>query len=298
MPTAVLLCHHGTVESLDDIPAFLANIRRGRPAPAELVAEIRHRYERIGGSPLMRDARAVAAALAERLGMEVAVAGRLWDPYPGAVLEALAARGVTRVLSLPLAPQSVAVYHAAVREAAQRLSAPLEVALAPAWGLEPALLRGFDETIREGVARLGAPAGARVAVVLSAHSLPTRVIAGGDAYETDFRAMAEAVAAPLRADGLEVAVAFQSQGASSEPWLGPDLPETFARLVAAGLQDVLVAPIGFMGEHVETLYDLDVEAPLLAARAGVARFGRAAAVGSRPAFVDALEAVARRCLGS
>lgn len=295
MPRAVLLSHHGTIESLDDLPAFLANIRRGRPAPPELLAEVRHRYERIGGSPLMRDARALAASLELRLGVPVRVAGRLWHPYPKAVLEELVAAGATEVLSLPLAPQSVDVYNASVREAAAGL--PLEVAFAPAWGLEPALLEAFAETVDEGLARLAAPEGEKVAVVLSAHSLPVRVIASGDRYEADFREMAAAVAAPLRARGLDVRVAFQSQGASAEAWLGPDLPATFAALHEGGVPNALVAPIGFMGEHIETLFDLDIDAVKLAETAGLRRYARAKAVSTRARFVDAVEAVARRWIG-
>ena len=102
------------------------------------------------------------------------------------------------------------------------------------------------------------------------------------------------MAARLEARGFSARIAFQSQGASAEPWLGPDLAETFAALVAQGANSVLVAPIGFLAEHVETLYDLDIEAPTIAAKAGLGRFYRAKAVCDRPRFVDAIEAVVRR----
>jgi ferrochelatase len=294
---AVLLSCHGTVDHLDELPAFLANIRRGRPAPPEMVAEVRHRYEKIGGSPLMAQSRANAADLSARLGVPVAVAGRLWGPYPGEVLADLASRGVRRVVSLPLAPQSVDIYHAAVRDAAAKLEG-LELAFVPTWGEEPALLDAFSATIEQALPKLGEGPASEQVIVLSAHSLPKRVLAMGDPYEGQFRAMAELVAKRFRARGHVVEIAFQSQGMTGDEWLGPDLETTFRDLVGRGLDRVLVAPIGFLAEHVETLYDLDVDAPTIAERAGVRTYARAAAVASQPKLVDALEAVARRALAS
>jgi ferrochelatase len=296
MTTAVLCTCHGTVSSIADLPAFVRNIRRGRPAPPEVVEEVVRRFERIGGSPLMRITHEQAAGLELRLGLPVRVAGRLWGPYPAEVVGALAAEGVTRLVSLPLAPQSVDVYHAVVREAVAAHGAGMSLACVAPWGEEPALVDAFAETVDEALARFPEGDRAAVAVVLSAHSLPQRVIAAGDPYETQFRAMAAAVAARLGERAVPTRVAFQSQGMTGDAWLGPDLPETFASLVAAGVRDVVVAPIGFVSDHVETLYDLDVEAPDLAAKAGLRRFERAPAVNARPRFVDALEAIARRAL--
>ncbi len=291
---AVLLSCHGSIADLADLPAFLLAIRRGRPVPEELLVEVRHRYQRIGGvSPLMSQSREQARLLEQRLGVPVRVAGRLWAPYPAELLAELASLGATRIVSLPLAPQSVDVYHQAVVEVATPLG--LRPVLAPAWGQTPALLDAFRETIEQVFSGSGHPR-AEVAVVLSAHSLPLRVIRGGDAYEREFRAMAEAVAAPLREVGHPVTIAFQSQGASNEPWLGPDLPTSFAELRRTGAKRVLIAPIGFLAEHIETLYDLDIEAAGLAERAGFETFLRAPAVAARPRLIDALEEVARRAL--
>jgi ferrochelatase len=290
---AVLLSHHGSVERLDDLPAFITNIGRGRPPKPEVLAEVHRRYQAIGGSPLARISAAQGDALEQRLGLPVRVAARLWQPYPAEVLARLYAAGIRRVVSLPLAPQSVHVYHAPVREAAATLEG-LELSCVPAWGLEPALIDAQLSTIHEALDSLGGRAGAPV--LLTAHSLPLRIIEAGDPYERDFRAMAARVAERLAADGIESRVAFQSQGMTGDGWLGPDLPATFAELAARGATKVVVAPIGFVSDHVETLYDLDVEAPVLAARAGIQRLARAAAVNTRPRFVDALEAVARRAL--
>lgn len=291
----MLLSCHGTISDLADVPAFLARIRRGRPAPQELIDEVVRRYRLIGGSPLMAHSEAQARALEERLGLPVRVAGRLWHPFPEQVLAELAGTGVTRVLSLPLAPQSVHVYNAAVQEAAKD---KLEVVAAPAWGNEPALIDAFLESIDEGLHqhRLADVPAPELPILLTAHSLPTRVLAAGDPYEADFRAMAALVAERLSQRGYVVEVAFQSQGASNESWLGPDLRTRLAAAVERGFSAAFIAPIGFVAEHVETLYDLDVEAQETARAVGLTRLGRAAAVGARPRFIDALEAVARRLL--
>lgn len=299
MSVAVLLSCHGTVASAADLPAFLANIRRGRPAPPELVRDVATRLERIGGSPLMRITGEQAAALEKRLGgtIPVRVAARLWHPYPSEAIDALVSRGARTIVSLPLAPQSVHVYHEAVRDAAARRGA-VEVVCVPAWGTEPSLVEAFVECIDEALARLDPAVRGEAPIVLTAHSLPRRVLDAGDPYERQFREMAGAVAALLRARGAAspTRVAFQSQGASTEPWLGPDLASTLAEVAREGARAVVVAPIGFLAEHLETLYDLDIEARDIASRLGIERFERAPAPNARPRFIDALESVARRAI--
>jgi ferrochelatase len=297
---AVLLTCHGTIHDVRDMPAFLAKIRHGRPAPDELVREIVRRYEAIGGSPLMEHTYAQARGLEARLGIPVRAAGRLWDPSIATVLGELASLGATRVLSLPLAPQSVHVYHASVRQAASA-HASIEVVYAPSWGGEPALIAAYLETIDEGLARARQAWNvevdpAKTPILLTAHSLPKRVIDGGDPYAREFESMAARVGERVRERGHEVLVAYQSQGASSEPWLGPDLPETFRSLRSRGFTQTLVAPIWFVAEHVETLYDLDLEAPGLARAAGLEHFARAPALCARTKLIDALESVSRSVL--
>lgn len=298
MNTAVLLSAHGTVNHVDELPAFLAKIRRGRPTPQAILDEVRHRFEKIGGSPLLRITREVAAALEARLGLPVVVGMRLWNPTLGEALAQASARGATRIVSIPLAPQSTHVYHEALlAAAAERVEAghpALALVEAPAWGDEPALLEAFNEVIDLGLRRFDETRRAGVPVVLSAHSLPRRVIAMGDPYEQQFREMAQAVIA-RRPDGRRYDIAFQSQGMDGGDWLGPDLPTTFRALKDAGHDEVLVAAIGFVSDHVETLYDLDIEAPALAAAAGL-RFERAPSLNTNVRYLDALEAVARRLI--
>ena len=289
MSLAVLVSCHGTVDSVDDLPSFLSNIRRGRPTPPHLVEEVKRRFEAIGGSPLMRTTRAQAASLAERTGLRVEVCGRLWHPYAKDVLPRLAAEGTDTIVSLPLAPQSVHVYHASIRES---LPPGLRMIEVPEWGTEPALIDAFVDSIEEALSTLPGDLAAKATVLLTAHSLPQRIIDMGDPYERDFRTMATLVEQRVTARGNPCQVAFQSQGATNDVWLGPDLPTTFKALVEAGQKAVVVAPIGFVADHVETLYDLDIEARKMAGDMGL-HFARAAAMNTRPKFLEALANVAR-----
>lgn len=241
----------------------------------------------------MRIAEAQAAALSARVGLPVRVAGRLWAPYPQEVIASLVNQGVTTLISLPLAPQSVNVYHEAVRKAGAAYP-HLTSRCAEPWGLEPALIDAFVEAITEALDRFAEAERREVAVILSAHSLPQRAIDAGDPYEQQFRAMAAAVAARIEAGGNRTLVAFQSRGMDGGAWLGPDLPATFVELARQGTRAVVVAAIGFVADHVETLYDLDVEAREVALQAGLRRFERAASMNTRPRFIDALAAVAQR----
>lgn len=298
----ILLSAHGTVEDVADIPAFLSNIRRGRPTPPEIVAEVTHRFQRIGGSPLLRLTRAQAAGLEAALGVPVFVAMRLWKPTFDEVLAEIAAAEITDLVSLPLAPQSVQVYHAALQEAAQRRQAQGQtvprIHEVPAWGEAPALLHCLSACLDEGLAAVPEPARKDAWIALTAHSLPLRIIRGGDPYETQFRALAEALIAHEQARGTNArfVIGFQSQGMDGGEWLGPDLAAIYAQARAGGAKALVVAPVGFVSDHVETLYDLDIEARDRATAAGLF-FARAPAPNARPAFIDALANVARPHLG-
>lgn len=283
--TAVLVTAHGTPDSLDELPEFLANIRGGRPAPDDLIAEVRHRYQVIGGrSPLGEIARAQARALEERMNIPVFVAMRLWRPFPREVILEMVARGIQRLISVPLAPYSVHVYHSAVEAALATIPRPPELVKIPPWNLAPALIQAFAEDIDRAVA--ATPTGVRVAVVLSAHSLPVRVIEAGDPYKTLVTETAQAVTAALT-HAVPTRLAYQSQGKTAEPWLGPDLFTTLRELAREGFQHVVVCPIGFVADHIETLYDIDVEAQTMARRLGLG-WSRTRTLNDTPALIDAL----------
>jgi ferrochelatase len=275
MTDGVLLVSHGTVDRLDDLPAFLANIRRGHAAPPELVAEVRRRYEMIGGSPLNRINAELAARLEARLGIPVRFASRLWHPYPA---EALAELKVDRLAAIPLAQYSGHVYAEAVKKVRP------DARCAGNWGEAPELIEAQAESIRPLL---------KEALILSAHSLPRSVIAAGDPYEREFRASCAAIGARLC---VEPVVAFQSQGmGSGVEWLGPDLAAALDTIKARGQSHVVIAPIGFLADHVEILYDIDVEARALAQARGLT-LSRAPSLNAGDALVSVLARIARELL--
>jgi ferrochelatase len=300
---AVLLVAHGTVEQLDELPEFLANIRRGHPAPPELLAEVRRRYEAIGGqSPLNAINRELAAHLEERLGLPVRFANRLFHPYPTPILTALAASGVKEIVVVPLAQHSASVYGDAVKKAAKDAGLDLEITSAPNWGRIPELTDAYARAIVTELQRIPDGERDRTSLLLTAHSLPLSVIEAGDPYETEFRGSAEDVAARVRelAPGsfVDHQIAFQSQGMSTGPggrpmaWLGPDLRSRLEMLAATGRKEVVLAPIGFLADHVEILYDLDIEARGWADELGIT-LRRSASLNATDALVSALAGLVR-----
>jgi protoporphyrin/coproporphyrin ferrochelatase len=285
--TGVLLVAHGTVENLDDLGAFVARIRHGRPAPPGLVEELRRRYEAIGGSPLLHTTLAQAQALAQRLEAPVLVGMRLWEPGVAEALAGAASLGLKRVVVIALAPFSQHVYWDAANKVAQSCGSGVELLPSAAWGEEPAFVAAHAASIAEH-----APEGA--AIVLSAHSLPSIAIQRGDPYAQLVEASARAIGARL---GRDVRLCYQSQGADGGEWLGPGVKETLSELAAAGQNSVVWAPFGFIADHVETLYDLDIEARALAKEQGIA-LTRVPALNLNPGLIDALSAVARRAVSS
>lgn len=302
---AVLLVAHGTVDSLDELPEFLTKIRRGHAPPPALLAEVRRRYEAIGGrSPLNDVTREVARRLEARLGVPVRVAMRLSRPEPRDALAALAAEGVERVAVVPLAQHSAHVYGAAVEQAARALEAEggpaVAVTAAPNWGRAPELIDAFASEAVEALRDVPEAERARAALLMTAHSLPMSVIEAGDPYEREVRASAEEVAATVRARAPwwtgEPFVAFQSQGmGGAGAWLGPDLVTIFGALAAGGAKQVVVAPIGFLADHIEILYDLDIEARAWASEAGL-MIHRARSLNASDGLVGALASVASSTL--
>lgn len=260
--TAVLLVSHGTMASLDELPQFLASIRRGHPAPPELVAEVRRRYEAIGGeSPLLGINQRLAEKLAARIGLPVYAAARHGSP---ALSEVLARIPERHVKVLPLAQHSAPVYEAAVRE----LEAGHSYTFVPNWGQHPGLLGLYANKVEHAIASVGEPA----RVLFSAHSLPQAVIDAGDPYEAEIRAAAAEIGRIANVQNARIV--FQSQGLQGAggrpvPWLGPTLESALEEAARDGERHVIVAPVGFLADHVEILYDLDLEAKARAEALGL-----------------------------
>ncbi len=281
---------HGTPSSLDEMPQYLERVRGGRPPSPELVAEMRSNYRAIGGrSPLTEITRAQAAALAQRLGgdVPVAVGMRNWKPFIDEALGELAAAGVDRVIGIPMAPQfstlSVQKYIDAARAALTAAASPIEFHPIRSFHAHPLLIEAFAERLR------AADPAPDELVVFTAHSLPARTIEAGDQYANEVAQTARAVAE--RSGVARYEIAYQSAGRTPEPWLGPSL-DALVEERAAHVPRFLVAPIGFVCDHTEILFDIDVQAAAAAQRAGAA-LRRTESLNTSPTFIRVLEDLVR-----
>jgi ferrochelatase len=292
----ILLLGHGTVEKLDDLPPFLANIRRGRPATPELLHEIRRRYEAIGGSPLLRISRELAGNVETKTGQRVHLAMRFWHPFAKDVLREIAQSRCTSLAMVPLAPYSGHVYAGELQRLAEQQRTagppPPELHCAPSWGQEPHLVRGFARALAATLDRLPDARRGNAEVFFTAHSLPLAIVEKGDPYPKEVDATARAVASEAKLAN-PWRVVYQSQGATPDPWLGPDVRESLTAIAEKGAKDVVVCPIGFLGDHVEILYDLDIEAKAFAQSLGLTLW-RTESLNASPPLVDAIAAVANR----
>jgi protoporphyrin/coproporphyrin ferrochelatase len=289
---AVLLLAHGTPETVEQIPDYLRNVVSGRPVPQALVEEIQRRYALIGHSPLteitLAQARLVEVELAaEGTPVPVYVGMRNWRPYIPDVVRKMRADGIEEAAVICMAPQnsrtSVGLYRRAVEAEAGRL----RIDFMEGWARHPLLADAFAERLRPALAKLSAETGEPVPVLFTAHSVPTRTVeappAGGDAagprlwpvhaaagdpYAEEARHTAELVAA--RVKGISRWwFAFQSQGASGGPWLGPSVEETIDAIASEGVKNLVLQPIGFLCDHVEILFDIDLLFHDYAAKLGV-----------------------------
>ena len=285
--TGVLLMAHGTPSSLDEMPEYLRLVRGGRPPSDELVAEMRDNYAAIGGrSPLTDITEAQAAALRARLGadMPVVVGMRNWRPFISDALAALAAAGVTRVIGIPMAPQfstlSVQKY---IDAAARALPDGVQFDAVESFHTHPLLLDAFAERVRAAQPK------PEELVVFTAHSLPVRAIESGDRYADQFAETARGVAE--RAGITHYDRAFQSAGRTPEPWIGPPL----AQLIddrSVSIRRFLIVPIGFVCDHTEILFDIDIQAAQTA-REFSTSLRRTESLNTSPLFIAMLEDLVR-----
>jgi len=289
--SAVLLLAHGAPERVEDVESYLSLVRGGRPGSPELLGEVRRRFQAIGGSsPLLAWTRTQAEALQCLLGIPVFFGMRNWNPFIRETMDAVHAAGIDRLAALCLAPQyselSVGLYVRRTGEAAREAGVRAEIVWATSFHDEPLLIEAFAE-------RLMPLLGPGKRVLFTAHSLPEAALAAGDPYERETRATAEAVA--RRAGLAEWDFAFQSQGAIAGKWLGPAVESCLDRYAAEGVREVVVDPIGFVCDHVEVLYDIDIGFREYAAARGI-RVERPESLNGSPMFTRALAAVARRVL--
>ena len=264
---AVLLLAHGTPETVEQIPEYLRNVVGGRPLPQHVIEEIQRRYALIGHSPLteitLEQGRLVEAELATAGEQTpVYVAMRNWRPHIPDVIKKMRADGVEEAAVLCLAPHNSRTSVGLYRQAVEAESAGLRIDFTEGWAQHPLLIEAFAERLRPAFARLGAEVGAPVPVLFTAHSVPARTIEASEGQAADPYVEETKRTAALVAERVpEIPqwwFAFQSQGVSGGEWIGPTVEETLEAIAASGARTLLLQPIGFLCDHVEILYDVDI----------------------------------------
>ncbi len=301
-PIAVLLMAYGGPDSLGDVEPYLLDVRGGRPTPPELVAEIKRRYALIGGrSPILDLTRQQAAALEAQLNRDggrrfrTYVGMRHWQPRIKEAVVQIAQDGIRRVIAVAMAPHnsklSTGAYFNRLDEAIREMGAQMDVAAIRSWHDEPGLIAALAEKATAALARF--ETGTPPKVIFTAHSLPARILEEGDPYDVQLRETACLLADRLALPADRWRFCYQSAGRSPEPWLGPPVEEVLLELIQAGEKQLLVVPIGFVCDHVETLYDLDIAARKLVEAHG-AHLERSESLNASPAFIAALAEVVKR----
>lgn len=289
---------YGTPASLDEIESYYTDIRGGRAPSKEHLAELTGRYRAIGGhSPLREITRAQATGIGERIGAPSYVGMKHSAPFIADAVARMNAEGIERAVGLVLAPHyssmSVGDYERRARAAAAEVGWSGELKMIESWHDEEGFVALLARRVNEALGRLTDTIRPEAVVLFTAHSLPTRILEQGDPYPDQLDATAQSVAA---AAGLERwQVAWQSAGRTSDAWLGPDICEVLVELAAKGVPGVVVCPCGFVADHLEVLFDIDVEAAHLAFDLDM-ELVRTASPNDDPAFLDMLAEVVRRAL--
>ncbi len=297
---AVLLLAHGTPDSLDEVPEYLRNVTGGRPIPDAVIEEVRHRTSMIGKSPLTKLTQEQGRLLAKELGVPVYVGMRNWRPYIADVVKQMLEDGTTSAVVICLAPQnsrtSVGLYKRAVMQAVEDR---MRILFIEAWADHPLLAQAFSERLRPVWERVSNETGAPVPVVFTAHSVPQRTVEAHDGQPADpYAEEAKRTAASVAERVPELRhwrFAFQSQGMSGGPWLGPTVEETLTALHQEGHKAVVIQPIGFLCDHIEVLYDIDIAFREFGKQLGM-RIERPESLNSSPLLIGALADIARQGL--
>jgi protoporphyrin/coproporphyrin ferrochelatase len=295
----VLVMAYGAPESLEEIPGYLADIRAGRPTPREVVEEITANYRAIGGrSPLLEVSRRQVDALAVELGSDFRcyLGMRHWAPWIEEVVGQMLDDGVDRAVSVVLAPHfsamSVARYQQKIADGLELQRGRIEFEHVPSYHDAPGLVEALAARVGDGLSRWPEDERARVHVVFTAHSLPQCILAEGDPYDAQCRETARLVAEDAGLPDDRWSWSYQSQGRAPGPWMGPDLGDHIRELAERGVRDVVVVPVGFVSDHVELLYDIDIRARGVAEELGV-RLERPPALNDDPRFVRVLADLVR-----
>jgi len=290
---AVMLIAHGSPDSLDEIPDFLLKVTGGRPLPQTVIDEVRHRYGLIGQSPLTCWTMEQRDLLARELGIPGYIGMRNWTPFIADTVQQIASDGIEHVVAICLAPQnsrtSVGLYRAALQG---KDGTPFPLDFVESWHDHPLLIKAFAERLRKGWDRACSEMGAKVPIIFTAHSVPQRTIADGDPYEAQAKETATLVAREASVADDDWTFAFQSQGMSGGAWLGPTVEDTIRDMKAKGHGGVFIHPVGFLCDHVEVLYDIDIGFKQFAESENL-RLWRAESLNGSPFLSAALADIAR-----
>jgi len=295
----LLIMAYGGPDSMDDVRPYLLDVRHNRPTPEEIFQEVEERYRLIGGrSPILELTRAQGAGIEQALN-EQALAGetwkvwsgmRHWYPYISETIDEMRQDGVERFVTMVMAPHfskmSIGAYNGVVAKA----GAGMEAVSIDRWNLLPAYLDALEERISDALQAFPEDVRAHVPIIFTAHSLPEKIRESQDPYEDDLYATFDAMKS--RFPGHPAEWAFQSAAMTPEPWLGPDAGDVIDRLHADGAKHVLICPVGFVCEHVEILYDIDVEFAQQADRLGI-QLERIQMVNDHPGMMAGLAQLVR-----
>jgi len=292
---AVLMLAYGTPDSVDGMACYLWDIRGGRPMSQEFIDEFKHRYSLIGGkSPLTAltydQAKKTGQGLAERgYDLPVYVGMRHWSPWIKDAIGQMYIQGIEEAVAIVMAPHyskmSIGKYWDKINEAQAEVGSAIKFSFVDAWYQQPKFLQAVEAHIRAGLEKFPAAEREQVKIVFTAHSLPARLTKMGDPYDDQLQDNARIVAERL--GQVDWMFSYQSAAETGEPWLGPQIEEVIVDLAQQGYKHMLVAPIGFVCDHVEILYDLDIEAKKLAEAHNI-RLERIESMNSDPLFIGAV----------
>ncbi len=299
----ILVMAYGGPDSLEDVPAYLADIRKGRPTPQSIIDEITENYRKIGGkSPLLELTQAQVAAVKRHfdpaqyrfyLGM------RHWKPWIEDTVGEMVSDGIRRAVSIVMAPHysklSIAKYQEKIASGLTAHRGQIEFAHVESYHDAPGLITALANRVQDGLARWPRAERAGVHVVFSAHSLPERILQMGDPYDAQLRETARLVADQARLSPDRWTWSYQSAGRSSEPWLGPQIQDHLVELSKRGIRNVVSVPVGFVSDHVEILYDIDILAQTVARAHGV-RLERPPSLNTDPLFIKAVAGAIQEAL--
>jgi protoporphyrin/coproporphyrin ferrochelatase len=290
---AVLLLAHGSPDSVDEVPEFLLQVTGGRPLPPQAIDEVKHRYGLIGRSPLTELTIEQGALLERELGLPVYVGMRNWKPFIASVIDTMSRDQVSEAVVICLAPHnsrtSVGLYRTALSRNGQP---PFAINFVECWHDHPLLIQAFSAKLIAGWQKACREADAQVPVIFTAHSVPLRTITEGDPYETQSKETAMLVAREASLPASLWSFAFQSQGMAGGAWLGPTVEDTIVEFERAGHRGIFIQPIGFLCDHVEVLYDIDIAFKQFAEQRRM-RLWRAESLNDSPWLAKALADIVR-----